>query len=96
MELASQHDLLEILFHRGQSLTFDTEDAGNDFIMQRFPQFVDRRDRVMEHQQGLEPPLVQGGHGPTKDGVVASGVVELTASVAIACRMIGWPSRIKA
>ena len=54
MELAAQHDPLEIIFHGRQTVALNTEDAGNDFIVERLPQFVDRRDRVVECQQGLE------------------------------------------
>ena len=79
MELAVQDGLLELVFHGRQLVAFDSEDRGNHFVMERLPQFVDRRDRVLERQQGLEARAVQGGDRPTEDGVVTVRVVKLAA-----------------
>ncbi len=79
-----------------KSVALDAKDGGDNFIVERLPQFVDRGDRVVEDEQGIEARAMQGGNGPAEDGIVAAGIVQLAAKVAIACRMIGWPSRIKA
>ena len=62
----------KFVFHGRQAVALDTKDAGDDFIVERFPQFVDRRDRVVEGQQGLEARAMQGGNRPAEDGVVAA------------------------
>ena len=78
-ELAPQDIPLEVLLHLFQPLADDSEDPARHLVVERLTQFVDRRDRVVEHEQGVESGAVQGRHRPAVDRVVGGRVVKLAA-----------------
>ena len=59
-EDAAQHALLEVVVHGFKLVPDDTIDPAAHLIMERLPQFVDRREGVVEDQQGVEPSAVKG------------------------------------
>ena len=60
VELATEDALLEIVIHPFELIPDDAEDPAHHLVVERLPQFVDRREGVVEDQQGVEPGAVKG------------------------------------
>src|SRR5262249_6648751 len=70
-ELAPQDGLLKGVFHTGQPVALDAEDGGQNLVVQRLPQLIDRRDCEVEDQERLEPRPVQRSQRPAENAVTS-------------------------